>query len=137
VPIILMLAQPRRNVVDRAINLEHDEVGLALGQHAQRLGAVGRFQETLDADAHQHTSPAPTVPIILMLAQPRRNVVDRAINLGVNEIIAKPFSLALGQHAQRLGAVGRFQETLDADAHQHVAHDAAFNLWQDSRRSPR
>jgi two-component system, chemotaxis family, chemotaxis protein CheY len=38
------------------------------------------------------TSPCPTVPIILMLAQPRRNVVDRAISLGVNEIIAKPFS---------------------------------------------
>jgi two-component system, chemotaxis family, chemotaxis protein CheY len=38
------------------------------------------------------TSPAPTVPIILMLAQPRRNVIDRAVNLGVNEIIAKPFS---------------------------------------------
>ena len=27
-----------------------------------------------------------------MLAQPRRNVVDRAVALGVNEIIAKPFS---------------------------------------------
>ncbi|WP_336487480.1 response regulator [Methylobacterium nigriterrae] len=38
------------------------------------------------------TSPCPTIPIILMLAQPRRNVVDRAISLGVNEIIAKPFS---------------------------------------------
>ena len=38
------------------------------------------------------TSPSPTVPIILMLAQPRRNVVDRAIALGVNEFIAKPFS---------------------------------------------
>ena len=38
------------------------------------------------------TSPAPTVPIILMLSKPRRYIVDRAINLGVNEIIAKPFS---------------------------------------------
>jgi two-component system chemotaxis response regulator CheY len=38
------------------------------------------------------TSPAPTVPIILMLSKPRRYVVDRAIALGVNEIIAKPFS---------------------------------------------
>jgi PleD family two-component response regulator len=38
------------------------------------------------------TSPCPTIPIILMLAQPRRNVVDRAVALGVNEIIAKPFS---------------------------------------------
>ena len=37
-------------------------------------------------------SPCPTIPIILMLAQPRRNVVDRAVALGVNEIIAKPFS---------------------------------------------
>src|SRR5919206_2616663 len=38
------------------------------------------------------TSPAPTTPIILMLSKPRRYVVDRALNLGVNEIIAKPFS---------------------------------------------
>jgi PleD family two-component response regulator len=38
------------------------------------------------------TSPAPTVPIILMLSKPKRYIVDRAINLGVNEIIAKPFS---------------------------------------------
>jgi two-component system, chemotaxis family, chemotaxis protein CheY len=38
------------------------------------------------------TSPAPTVPIILMLSKPTRYVVDRAIALGVNEIIAKPFS---------------------------------------------
>jgi two-component system, chemotaxis family, chemotaxis protein CheY len=38
------------------------------------------------------TSPAPTVPIIVMLSKPRRYVVDRAIALGVNEIIAKPFS---------------------------------------------
>ncbi len=38
------------------------------------------------------TSPAPTIPIILMLSKPRRYAVDRAIALGVNEIIAKPFS---------------------------------------------
>src|ERR671916_1491068 len=38
------------------------------------------------------TSPAPTVPIVLMLSRPTRYVVDRAIALGVNEIIAKPFS---------------------------------------------
>ncbi|GJD97670.1 response regulator [Methylobacterium iners] len=38
------------------------------------------------------TSPAPSLPLILMLSQPRRDRVDRAIRLGVNEIIAKPFS---------------------------------------------
>lgn len=38
------------------------------------------------------TSPAPTIPIILMLSKPRRYAVDRAVALGVNEIIAKPFS---------------------------------------------
>ncbi len=38
------------------------------------------------------TSPCPTVPIVLMVAQPRRNQVERAVSLGVNEIIAKPFS---------------------------------------------
>jgi two-component system, chemotaxis family, chemotaxis protein CheY len=39
-----------------------------------------------------NTSPAPTIPIILMLSKPRRYVVDRALALGVNEIISKPFS---------------------------------------------
>jgi two-component system, chemotaxis family, chemotaxis protein CheY len=38
------------------------------------------------------TSPAPTVPIILMLSKPRRYAVDRVLALGVNEVIAKPFS---------------------------------------------
>jgi len=38
------------------------------------------------------TSPAPTIPLILMVSQPRRFVVERAISLGVNEIVAKPFS---------------------------------------------
>ncbi len=38
------------------------------------------------------TSPAPSIPMILMVAKPRRYVVDRAMSLGVNEIIAKPFS---------------------------------------------
>jgi two-component system, chemotaxis family, chemotaxis protein CheY len=38
------------------------------------------------------TSPAPNVPIILMLSKPRRYAVDRALALGVNEIVAKPFS---------------------------------------------
>ena len=38
------------------------------------------------------TSPAPQVPLILTLSKPRRYAVDRAVALGVNEIIAKPFS---------------------------------------------
>jgi len=38
------------------------------------------------------TSPLPAVPLILMLAKPRRSVIDRALEVGVNEIIAKPFS---------------------------------------------
>lgn len=38
------------------------------------------------------TSPAPTVPVIVMMSKPRRYIVDRAVALGVNEIIAKPFS---------------------------------------------
>jgi two-component system, chemotaxis family, chemotaxis protein CheY len=38
------------------------------------------------------TSPAPTIPIILMLSKPRRNIVELAVKLGVNEVIAKPFS---------------------------------------------
>jgi two-component system chemotaxis response regulator CheY len=38
------------------------------------------------------TSPNPSVPIILMMSQPKRAFVDRALVIGVNEIIAKPFS---------------------------------------------
>lgn len=38
------------------------------------------------------TSPAPTVPIILTLASAQRSIIDRAIMLGVNEILIKPFS---------------------------------------------
>ena len=38
------------------------------------------------------TSPAPTVPIILLMSKPRRHAVERAAELGVNEIIANPFS---------------------------------------------
>ena len=38
------------------------------------------------------TSPHPSIPIILMISKPTRPMVDRALGLGVNEIIAKPFS---------------------------------------------
>ena len=38
------------------------------------------------------TSPCSTIPIILMMSQPKRPTVDRAVALGVNEVIAKPFS---------------------------------------------
>lgn len=38
------------------------------------------------------TSPAPTVPLILMMAQPQKGRIERAVRLGVNEVIAKPFS---------------------------------------------
>jgi DNA-binding response OmpR family regulator len=41
------------------------------------------------------SSPAPRIPILLMLARPRRSVVERAADLGVNEVIAKPFSPAV------------------------------------------
>ena len=38
------------------------------------------------------TSPTPTVPLILMMAQPRKDRVERAVRLCVNEVVAKPFS---------------------------------------------
>lgn len=41
------------------------------------------------------SSPAPRIPILLMLARPRRSVVEQAAGLGVNEVIAKPFSPAV------------------------------------------
>lgn len=41
------------------------------------------------------TSPAPRIPIVLMLARPRRSIVAKAADLGVNEVITKPFSPAM------------------------------------------
>jgi two-component system, chemotaxis family, chemotaxis protein CheY len=38
------------------------------------------------------TSPAPTVPIVAMISQPQKFVIGRAVAVGVNEILVKPFS---------------------------------------------
>ena len=38
------------------------------------------------------TSPAPTVPIITVMTQPQKFMIERAIAIGVNEILARPFS---------------------------------------------
>ena len=38
------------------------------------------------------TSPAPTVPIVAMISQPQKFIIDRAIAVGINEILVKPFS---------------------------------------------
>lgn len=40
------------------------------------------------------TSPAPHVPILLTITRPRRSAIERAVFLGVNAILAKPFSPA-------------------------------------------
>ncbi len=58
-------------------------------RHLKSRIAPGEEVIRLVRDAE--TSPAPTVPIILMLSQPRKDRVERAVRLGVNEIIAKPF----------------------------------------------
>lgn len=49
-------------------------------------------EEVIRLVRNPETSPAPTVPLILMMAQPRKDRVERAVRLGVNEVIAKPFS---------------------------------------------
>lgn len=54
--------------------------------------AILSGEEFLRLTRTPNTSPAPTIPIILMVSKPRRFVVDRAVSLGVNEIISKPFS---------------------------------------------
>jgi two-component system, chemotaxis family, chemotaxis protein CheY len=54
--------------------------------------AIISGEEFLRLTRTPSTSPAATVPIILMLSKPRRFVVERAVALGVNEIISKPFS---------------------------------------------
>lgn len=38
------------------------------------------------------TSPFPSVPVIALMSAPSRATVDRAVKIGVNEIVAKPFS---------------------------------------------
>jgi CheY-like chemotaxis protein len=54
--------------------------------------AILSGEEVIRLTRDYNTSPAPSVTMILMLAQPRKDRVERAIRLGVNEIIAKPFS---------------------------------------------
>ena len=54
--------------------------------------AILTGEEVIRLVRDAETSPAPTVPLILMLSQPRKDRVERAVRLGVNEIIAKPFS---------------------------------------------
>jgi two-component system, chemotaxis family, chemotaxis protein CheY len=38
------------------------------------------------------TSPAPKVPIIMLTGNPQKNFVEKAIALGVNDVVIKPFS---------------------------------------------
>jgi two-component system chemotaxis response regulator CheY len=54
--------------------------------------AILSGEEVIRLVRNPETSPAPTVPIVLMMAQPQKDRVERAVRLGVNEVIAKPFS---------------------------------------------
>lgn len=54
--------------------------------------AILSGEEVIRLVRNPETSPAPTVPLILMIARPQKNMVERAVRLGVNEVIAKPFS---------------------------------------------
>ena len=54
--------------------------------------AILSGEEVVRLVRNPETSPAPTVPIVLMIAQPQKDRVERAVRLGVNEVIAKPFS---------------------------------------------
>jgi two-component system, chemotaxis family, chemotaxis protein CheY len=38
------------------------------------------------------TSPSPTIPIILTLSNPYKYIIEKALMLGVNEVLVKPFS---------------------------------------------
>lgn len=40
------------------------------------------------------TSPAPRVPILVTMAQPRRSAVGQAVGVGAHAVLAKPFSPA-------------------------------------------
>ncbi|KQP89833.1 response regulator [Methylobacterium sp. Leaf117] len=54
--------------------------------------AILSGEEVIRLIRNARTSPAPTVPLVLMMARPQKNSVERAVRLGVNEVIAKPFS---------------------------------------------
>jgi two-component system chemotaxis response regulator CheY len=54
--------------------------------------AILSGEEVIRLIRNADTSPAPTVPLILMMGRPQKNSVERAVRLGVNEVIAKPFS---------------------------------------------
>lgn len=54
--------------------------------------AILSGEEVIRLIRNADTSPAPTVPLILMMSRPQKDRVERAVRLGVNEVIAKPFS---------------------------------------------
>ena len=73
------------------------------------------------------TSPCPTIPIILMLAQPRRNVVDRAVALGVKTINAESAGELerIAAAARRHGTVApvalRVNPDIASGSHPHIS----------------
>jgi two-component system, chemotaxis family, chemotaxis protein CheY len=54
--------------------------------------AVVSAEEVVRLARTPGSSPSPTIPIILTMFKPRRRQVERAVELGVNEIVVKPFS---------------------------------------------
>ncbi|KQO86680.1 response regulator [Methylobacterium sp. Leaf91] len=54
--------------------------------------AILSGEEVIRLVRNVETSPAPSVPLVLMMSQPQKHTVERAVRLGVNEVIAKPFS---------------------------------------------
>ncbi|KQO57348.1 response regulator receiver protein [Methylobacterium sp. Leaf86] len=54
--------------------------------------AILSGEEVIRLIRNVETSPSPSVPLLLMIARPQKNTVERAVRLGVNEVIAKPFS---------------------------------------------
>ena len=54
--------------------------------------AILSGEEVIRLIRNAETSPAPTTPLILMMSRPQKDRVERAVRLGVNEVIAKPFS---------------------------------------------
>lgn len=54
--------------------------------------AILSGEEVIRLVRKPETSPAPTMPLILMRAQPQKGRVERGVGFGVNEVITKPFS---------------------------------------------
>jgi two-component system, chemotaxis family, chemotaxis protein CheY len=49
-------------------------------------------EEFIRLARNPHTSPSAKVPILMVLSNPQRHIVEKSISLGVSDLLVKPFS---------------------------------------------